>query len=84
MNKVKDTPSVILSNITRLIDLLLNLNLEIVIVGLHILYIINMHTNFHVNRMLFTIISIISSTMHYFKLQKIEFKQLIDDMTIDL
>ena len=84
MNKVKDTPSVILSNITLLIDLLLNLNLEIVIVGLHILYIINMHTNFHVNRMLFTIISIISSAMHYFKLQKIEFKQLIDDMTIDI
>ena len=36
------------------------------------------------NRMLFTIQSINSSFMYYFKLQKPEFIQLIDDMTIDL
>ena len=38
----------------------------------------------HTNRMLFTIRSINSSFMHYFKLQKFEFLQLIDDMTINL
>ena len=39
---------------------------------------------FHVNWMLFTIQSINTSFMHYFKLQKFEFKQLIDNMTINL
>ena len=33
--------------------------------------------------MLFTIQSIKSYFSHYFKLQKIEFKQLIDDIVID-
>ena len=33
--------------------------------------------------MLFTIWSINSSFMHYFKLQKLEFKQLIDDIAND-
>ena len=33
--------------------------------------------------MLFTIQIINSSFMRYFKLQKLEFKQLIDDMTIN-
>jgi len=37
----------------------------------------------HINYMLFTIQSIKSSFMHYFKLQKLEFKQLINDMAIN-
>ena len=43
-----------------------------------------MHTNIHVNQLLFTIQTIYSYFMHYFKLQKFEFKQLIDNMTIDI
>ena len=43
-----------------------------------------MHANFHTNQILFTIQFIDSSFMYYFKLQKLEFIQLIDDMTIDL
>ena len=58
----------------------MNLYFEKVTIGLHVLYVHNMH----VNRMLFTIQSINSYFMHYFKLQKLEFKQLIDhDMIID-
>ena len=53
-------------------------------IGLQVLYVINMHTNFHTNRMLFIIRSINSSFIHYFQLQKLEFIQLINDMTIDL
>ena len=34
--------------------------------------------------MLFTIQSINLSFIHYIKLQKLEFKQMIDDMTINL
>ena len=51
-------------------------------VRLYVLYVLNMHVNFHANRMLFTILSINSFFMHYFKLQKLEFKQLIDNITI--
>ena len=40
--------------------------------------------NFHGNLMLFTNQSINSSFIHYFELQNLEFKQLIDDMTINL
>jgi len=59
--------------------------LKKITVGLHVLYVHNMHVNFHVNRMLFTIRSINSYFIYYFKLQKLEFKQLIDhDMVIDL
>ena len=61
----------------------MNLYFENFIVGLHVLYVLNMHVNFHTIQMLFTIRSIKSSFMHYFKLQKLEFIQLIDDMTID-
>ena len=42
-----------------------------------------MHANFYTNQMLFAIRSINSYFMQYFKLQKLEFKQLIDDITID-
>ena len=56
----------------------------ILTVELHDLYVLNTHTNFYVNWILFTIRSIDLSFMHYFKLQKLEFKQLIDDMTINI
>ena len=52
-------------------------------IGLHILFVLNMHANFHTNWILFTIRSINSSFMHYFKLQKLKYIQLIDSMTID-
>ena len=61
----------------------MNLYFDNSIVGLHVLYVLNMHANFHTNWVLFIIRSINSSFMHYFKLQKLEFIQLIDDMTID-
>ena len=48
------------------------------------LYVFKILANFNINWMLFTIQSINSYFMHYFKLQKFEFKQLIDDMTINL
>ena len=57
------------------------------IIGLYVLYIFNMHNNIHVNKLLFTTRSINSYSIHYFKLQKYEFKQLIDNnhnMTIDI
>ena len=54
-------------------NLLMNLYFESSIVGLHVLYVLNMHANFHINQILFTIQSINSSFMHYFKLQKLEF-----------
>ena len=53
-------------------------------IGLHVFYILNMHANFHANRILFIIRSIKSSFMHYFKLQKLELKQMINDMKNDL
>ena len=62
----------------------MNLYFENSTVGLHVLYILNMHVNFHINQMLFTIRSINLFFMHYFKLQNFEFIQLMDDMTIDL
>ena len=76
--------SVTLRNITSPNNLLLNSYVENPTVELHVLYVFNMHTNFHVNQMLFTIRSRNSYFMYYFKLQKLEFKQLIDDMVIDL
>ena len=84
MDWVQVTPSIILSNITLPNNLLMNLYFENSTVGLHVLYVLNMHINFHINRLLFTILSINSSFMHYFKVQKLEFKQLIDDMTTNL
>ena len=76
--------SVILSNITSLDKLLLNSCFRNLTFKLHVLYILNMHANFHANRILFTISSINTFLMYYFKLQTLEFKQLIDDMTIDI
>jgi len=43
-----------------------------------------MYANFHANKILFTIQFINSSFMHYFKLQKLKFKQMIDYIIIDL
>ena len=43
-----------------------------------------MHANFYTNQMLFTIRSINSYFIQYSKLQKLEFKKLINDMVIDL
>ena len=53
-------------------------------VGLYVLYFLNIHTNIHANQLLFIIRSINSNFIHYFKLQKFELKQLINDMTIDI
>ena len=61
----------------------MNLYFKNFTVGLHILYVLNMHVSFHTNQMLFTIRSINSYFMYYFKLQKLEFIQLIDHMIIN-
>ena len=66
--------SVTLSNVTSTNNLLYNLYFENLTIELHILYVLNIHVNFYVNWMLFTIQSINSYFMHYFKLQKFEFK----------
>ena len=75
---------VILSSVTPPNNLLLNSYFGNLTVGLHVLYVFNMHANFHANRMLFTISSIYTFFMYYFKLQILKFKELIDDMTIDI
>ena len=84
MGWVQRTPDVTLSNVTPSNNLLQNSYFENLTVKLHVLYVLNIHANFHVNWMLYTIQSINSYFMHYFKLQKLEFKQLIDEMTINL
>ena len=48
------------------------------------LYVLNIHVKFHINRILFSIQFVYSSFMYNFKLKKIEFKNLIDDVTIYL
>ena len=53
---------------------------EILIVGLHIFYVLNTHINW----MLFTICFINLFFIHNFKLQKLKFKHLIDNITINL
>ena len=75
---------VTLSNVTPPNNLLLNSYFKNLTVGLHILYVFNMHANFYINQMLFIIRFINLYFMQYFKLQKFEFKQLIDDMAINL
>ena len=67
-----------------MLHLLLNSYFGNLTIGLHVLYVFNMHANFYANQMLFTILSINSFFIHYFKLQKLEFKQSIDDMVIDI
>ena len=84
MSLVQITLSVTLSNVTPPNNLLYNSYFENSTIELHVLYVFNIITNFHINWMLFTIRSINSYFMHYFKLQKFEFKQLIDDMAMNL
>ena len=73
-----------LSNATSPNNLLYNSYFENLIAELHVLYVFNNHANCYVNWILLTIRFIKSTFMHYFKLQKLEFKQLIDDMVINL
>ena len=68
MSCIKVTFNIILSNVTLPNNLLMNLYFENFIVGLHILYVLNMHVKFYTNQMLFIIRSINSSFIHYFKL----------------
>ena len=65
-------------------NLLLNSYFKNFTVKLYILYVLNMHTNIHVNQLLFTIRFILSYFIYYFKLQKFEFKQSINNVTIDV
>ena len=51
MSWVQVIPSVVFSNVTPLNNLLYNSYVENLIVELHILYVFNIHVNFHVNRM---------------------------------
>ena len=74
MGWVQVTPGVTLSNVTSTNNLLYNLYFENLTIELHILYVLNIHVNFYVNWMLFTIQCINLYFMHYFKLQKFEFK----------
>ena len=71
MSWVQVTPGVTLNNITPSNNLLMNLYFENSTVGLHVLYDLNMHANFHTNRILFTIQSINSYFMHYLKLKNL-------------
>ena len=68
MRGVQVTLSVTLSNITSPNNLLLNSYFKNPTVELYVLYILNMHVNFYANWMLFTMRSIKSSFMNYFKL----------------
>ena len=65
-------------------NLLLNSYFGNLTIGLHVLYIFNMLANFHANRILLTISFINTFFIYNFKLQKLEFKQLIDDIAIDI
>ena len=49
MSLVQVKSSVALSNVTPFNNLLLNLYFENLTVELHVLYVFNIHTNFHVN-----------------------------------
>ena len=80
---VQVIPGVTLSNVTPPNNLLQHSYFENLTVELYVLYVLNIHANFYLNWMLFVIQSVNSFLMHYFKLQKLKFKQLIDDMTIN-
>ena len=78
MLKIKDETNIYIYrvefNIISPNNLLLNLYFENLTIELYILYVFNMHTNFYINQVLFTIQFINSYFMQYFKLQKLEFK----------
>ena len=84
MGWVQVTLGITLNNVTPPNNLLLNSYFENLTIGLHVLYVFNMYANFYTNQMLFTIRSVNSYFMQYCKLQKLEFKQLIDNMAIVL
>ena len=84
MSWVQVISNVTLSNVILPNNLLLNSYFGNLTLGLHVLYVLNMHVNFYTNQLLFIIQSIKSYLMQYFKLQKLKFKQLIDDMAIDI
>ena len=71
MGWVQVIPGVILSDVTLSNNLLLDLNFKNSIVGLHVLYILNMHNNIHANQLLFTIRSINSFFSSLFQITKI-------------
>ena len=60
------------------------MNLENIIVELHVLYVLNTHVKFHSNRMLFTIQSMNLFFMHNFRLQKLEILAFVDELAISL
>ena len=80
MLKIKDETNIYIYiyrvefNIISPNNLLLNLYFENLTIELYILYVFNMHANFYINQVLFTIQFINSYFMQYFKLQKLEFK----------
>ena len=78
MLKIKDETNIYIYrvefNIISSNNLLLNLYFENLTIELYILYVFNMHANFYINQVLFTIQFINSYFMQYFKLQKLEFK----------
>ena len=55
MDWVQVTSDIILSNIKSPNNLLINLYFENSTIRLHDLYVLNIHANFHTNRILFTI-----------------------------
>ena len=55
MSYVQVTLSVTLNNVIPPNDLLLNSYFKNLTVKLHVLYVLNMHANFHANGMLFTL-----------------------------
>ena len=61
---VQVTPGVTLSNVTPPNNLLLNSYFENTTIELYVLYVLNMHANFHINTILFTSLSINSYFMH--------------------
>ena len=66
-------------------NLLYNSYIKNSIIRLNFLYVLNINTNIHhVHQLLFIIRSTNSFFIHYFELQKLEFKLLIDNMPIDI
>ena len=63
---IQVTPDVTLNNVTSPNNLLLNSYCENQPVELQVLYVFNMHANFHANRIIFRFTN--SFFMHYFKL----------------
>ena len=55
MSWVQITHGTILKNVASLNNLLLNLYFENSTIGLYVLYVLNLYTNFHANQMSFTI-----------------------------